>query len=528
SDEASFEFYPDSFFIITAKQEISYTHENLISSPPWSRTGERNTDRMWTDGFGGSLHAWLNGDVATPSSDASSTSLELQPNARMGHMVFPPKPFDFEGLYGENARPFVIFRYTPAQLESLINNAETYKNDGFGVVVLWNYFYEPPCYNPPPDGQHPCYNDTTSSPEMFFPKQLDKSTSPWVPYDGIFGYEYKDPDLIKNFVRDAHRHGFKVLGYFSSPEFDPELSAPRHNGYARISHQSINDTLAFMRAFQREYNLDGWYLDNAQISRDLNLTYNFVKQVRKDIGDDGILYHHNSLDPWDGFDQVNGVGNYNGLRAVMIDAYVNYNLAGETGEIAEIDSPNDPYFRFYTSGYGITQTYSAHILATNKRSSMSVDEVNRLMAQNLHGVQRNRLSSWLNYFKPFYDEQKEKYLDGTLSFAPDWPIDSQGWFRSPTNVQITKLSPTEVQISWETDSVSDGNVTYTSNGAWWPPRGPDGSVRNDTLTTEHFVNISGLDPGTEYEFRIRSSNRAANVKDEIIWGYVGSFKISDL
>ncbi|RMD67221.1 hypothetical protein D6817_02110, partial [Candidatus Pacearchaeota archaeon] len=32
SDEASFEFYPDSFFIITAKQEISYTHENLISS----------------------------------------------------------------------------------------------------------------------------------------------------------------------------------------------------------------------------------------------------------------------------------------------------------------------------------------------------------------------------------------------------------------------------------------------------------------------------------------------------------------
>src|SRR3989344_4050113 len=53
--KANFTFNSDSFFIVTAKQQIYINYTNLIINAPWNKGS--GTDRVWTDGFGGSLHA---------------------------------------------------------------------------------------------------------------------------------------------------------------------------------------------------------------------------------------------------------------------------------------------------------------------------------------------------------------------------------------------------------------------------------------------------------------------------------------
>ena len=53
--------------------------------------------------------------------------------------------------------------------------------------------------------------------------------------------------------------------------------------------QNISTTLQWMREFQQEYNLDGWYFDNADAGTLLE-DYEFIKQVRRDVGDNGIIY----------------------------------------------------------------------------------------------------------------------------------------------------------------------------------------------------------------------------------------------
>ena len=137
-----------------------------------------------------------------------------------------------------------------------------------------------------------------------------------------------------------------------------------------------------MRDFQKEYNLSGWYFDNVDTYRgNLLKNYEFIKQVRKDVGDEGIIFIHNSVDAWDGWLK------YRGLKEIMIDAYADYTVSGETdhtlinktymGLSAQVDSPNDPYFRYFTSNYGMSQAIPHHILITNQREALSEKKLGR-------------------------------------------------------------------------------------------------------------------------------------------------------
>ena len=100
--------------------------------------------------------------------------------------------------------------------------------------------------------------------------------------------------------------------------------------------------------------------------------------LRTDLGDEGIIYHHESGDVWGmeigGFDDRNFKC---GLKAVFYDAYVNYTLNGETRPLSEVDFPNELYFRYFSSGYGISQAYGEHIRKSDRKCAISKEEKNR-------------------------------------------------------------------------------------------------------------------------------------------------------
>ncbi len=502
SDKATFDFQSDSLFFVTAKEDVNVTHTNLIANAPWNAPldpDERDLDRMWTDGYGGSLLASISQATAGSviSEDVDFTTVSLLPGDETAHMVYPAKPFDFNGLYGTNARPFMYYLFNTTEMNDFVNNTNNFRqnlvDDGFGVIMLWNAVYT---------------NSHT-------PQLLDSDPD-------ILGYNVSDPNYVKNIINVAHANEFKIIAY---------LLAPAHSYWDyEEQHQDIAVTLNWMKNFQEEYGFDGWYFDNANVSDDVIDDYDFIRQVRTDIGINGIIYHHDSVDVW-----ATGTiyGGYSGLRAIMVDAYANYALTGETGTIAEIDYPNDPYLRFYTAGYGLSQAYASHKRKNNGSMSLSEEEKNRIMAENLNGCEcgeRSRENSWINSFKPFYDIRKTEYLNDPNHFDPDvdWPIDpNNGWFRMPTSISVTDINSNSTTITWTTNENSDSEVTYTSTGYWWAsyygdPNAPDGSVSDSNLVTEHSITLTGLDSNTPYEFKIRSSN-GQSVVNEIIWGYVGSF-----
>ncbi len=501
SDKVVFEFKSDSLFFVNATDSFSYSHNNLINDAPWNRGWEVDDmyrDRMWTDGYGGSLHAYVEGSPsATNTTD--TTTFMMNNGDSMAHMVFPPKLFDFERLYGEDSRPFVQFVYNYNNLNRDLNRMDLLKEEGFGVFVLFHDLY----YNT--DGIY------------WTPEWLEQ---------GYWGLDYSNPALIHEFVDLAHENGFKVTMMMITP---PNYN--RDNGIEVWHDQSIEVTEQWMSDIQEEYNLDGWYFDSNPYNfvpmKFIDL-YSFIRWVRTNISDDGIIYHHNSRDMWSA---------YRGARAIFVDVYVDYTLTGEHGPEAYVDFMNDPYFRYFTNDYGMSQAIASH--KNNPRfTSIFEEEKNRIIGENLNGAERSYGDAWLSHFKPAYDIRKAEYLSGEFNPDLDWPIDTvNGWFREPTNIQIIENNATSITVKWETSEPATSDLAWTSNNAWWwyslwydnheTVVGPDCGYYDSDLTTKHSVTVDHLIPvpSGRYEFRIRSSNKK-DVPEEIIWGDVFVYSTS--
>ncbi|MEK7622171.1 MAG: dockerin type I domain-containing protein [Patescibacteria group bacterium] len=506
SSLATFEFMSDSLFFITAKSPFTYTHTNLVANASWNKGTGR--DRMWADGYGGSLHARVSGGT-TATNTADATTISMAANDVMAHMVFPPKTFDYESFYGTNAKPFIQYIFGEGSLSSYISNPNSLvnlKNEGYGIFVLFHTLYA---------------NGSTGAPSLL--------------PSGNMGYVYNNESLVRQFVSAAHQNGFKVIGYSYGPAQTAYGGWQYPAGHPLAGQlQDTDITLDWMKNLQIEFDLNGWYFDNAEAGGFLD-DYRFMRQIRTDVGDNGVIYHHETVDVW---------GQWNGLRAVMVDAYVNYTLAGEWGLeppnlTAQIHDPNDPYFRFYSSGYGLSQSYGSHKRFSTMKLALSEGESARTAMENMVGmIDHSRYGSfWLNNIKPLYDVKKAAYLAGTLPTDVDWPVDpNTGWFRKTRNIRINYISGTSVNLTWQTSEPSTSEVAWSSNGVWWVlgfgPTGPDGRRTDNMLVTNHSVDISGLSLGVNYEFRIRSCapsacetspfNPATNdiLTGKTVWGFL--------
>ncbi len=79
---------------------FEYIYESLLKDPPWYRTVR--VGGYWTDGYGGSTHTRHPSYPGFGSWDHTGHSVRnrLYDNCMVVTSVFPPKPFDFERLYG--------------------------------------------------------------------------------------------------------------------------------------------------------------------------------------------------------------------------------------------------------------------------------------------------------------------------------------------------------------------------------------------------------------------------------------------
>ncbi len=322
--------YGDSLVRIDAVAPVSYGYTSLLDDAEWVRGFGSN--RMWAVPRGGSLHL-LDTSGSGSYAEGTGVTVSLPAGAHSGVAVFPPRPLDSSRIYGLSARPHVHFVYTAEAMSRINSDPENYlimlDRRDFGAVVLFGTLY------------------------------TEQETPVVDPTDGLTKYEYPDPGAIRTFVGEVRRRDIKVLTYMKANYF---------------TAQSVDETLEWMRSFQAEHDLDGWYFDNARIANTWTDNYAFMRSVRDDVGADGIIYHHDSVDVW---------GAWSGAVFAPLDAYVDYTLKGETGALARIDDADHPYLRYYTMGF--SGNLADHKLS--KESTMTKPQLMNVLVE-LGGVKR--------------------------------------------------------------------------------------------------------------------------------------------
>jgi PKD repeat protein len=76
-----------------------------------------------------------------------------------------------------------------------------------------------------------------------------------------------------------------------------------------------------------------------------------------------------------------------------------------------------------------------------------------------------------------------------------------------TQVQASGITQTTATVTWTTDEASDSQVFYRRTGT----SGYEQTPIDPALVTAHSVSLSGLQPGTLYEYRVQSADAAGNV-----------------
>jgi hypothetical protein len=75
-----------------------------------------------------------------------------------------------------------------------------------------------------------------------------------------------------------------------------------------------------------------------------------------------------------------------------------------------------------------------------------------------------------------------------------------------TGVSATALTSTSATIVWTTDEASNSRVEYGTTTAY------GGVASNPSIATAHSVSLTGLSPGTTYQYRVSSSDSAGNTR----------------
>ncbi|MBN2030414.1 fibronectin type III domain-containing protein, partial [bacterium] len=96
---------------------------------------------------------------------------------------------------------------------------------------------------------------------------------------------------------------------------------------------------------------------------------------------------------------------------------------------------------------------------------------------------------------PLYVHLKQNwnyYSPGGYTYG-DYPLIS--------NIAVTDVTPSSATITWDTDVLSDSQIEYGETDDYGFE-----TERDETLTTSHSVELTGLTADTEYHFRIKSRN----------------------
>jgi hypothetical protein len=431
----------DSMGLLSSSEEqpLIYHLQPLLVAPTWfaERSGgeplAQPAQRFWEDGGGGVSHMVVPGsDVVALGGPGAGDPVQvmLSPGGSTAFAVFPARAVDLESLYGDGARPHVAVDL--GELPTLGSDADwdSLAARGFGAVVLFNGLYRGP--------------DGDGGPEP-----------DWI--DGVLQYSFGGTlfplheALVQTYIDTAHRHGFKVLAY-TQPGVFPLPVEGEEGG------QELETTLLWMRKFQQEHDLDGWYLDGASPYgwEEWLQNYRFIRALRRQLGDAGILYHHSSVDLW---------GQQGGdVVLAPLEAWEDYVLRGETEERARVSGSDDPFIANIAIGHGGAlgvQKLRSH------GSDITAAELARLFQQNLWGFYEDNIallrdtSYWQDRGMIHWNARREAYRnDPDFNMALEWP---PAWYHHLGEVTVVGM-PDEVTIQFATAEplFADVRVVYSA------------------------------------------------------------------
>jgi len=130
-----------------------------------------------------------------------------------------------------------------------------------------------------------------------------------------------DREKFNHLRNEAHRAGMKLLPYFSP------------------FYYSGKDFFAEVRRALDEYQVDGLYYDG--IKGDFRAAYQVVRQTRRMLGNERLLFRHCTSDPLGGAR----------IYCPFIDTYCDYIYRGESGRAG---LERDDFLRWTVSGYNIS------------------------------------------------------------------------------------------------------------------------------------------------------------------------------
>lgn len=273
----------DSLAILRASEDVELVVNGLFK--PVYRA-EKEGSFLFIDGQGGfGIYPTTVKKTVCPDVDRSEWPIAypMRKGEEIWISVFPPRPYDRKRAYEDlmahegNEPP-----YSYPSTELIRSTARYCK-----VMVVHSWFW--------PGGDRAPWK----IPE-FVPK------------------DRKEFDRVRD---DLHRAGMKMVPYFSP------------------YYYSGKDFFAEVRRALDDYKVDGLYFDG--VTMDFRTSYEIVRQTRRLLGDDRILFRHCTSDP---------------LRSAriycpFIDTYCDYIYRGEAGR-ANLEL--DDFLRWTVSGYNIS------------------------------------------------------------------------------------------------------------------------------------------------------------------------------
>ncbi len=174
--------------------------------------------------------------------------------------------------------------------------------------------------------------------------------------------------------------------------------------------------------------------------------------------------------------------------------------------------PQVGYVAFWgINNSGVTISWSTDVPANTQlaygTSSAALTQLTPLQPDltNSHGVVLTGLNSGTTY----YFQAQSTGSNGATGYSTVYSFTTTGVAPSApapviSNVMTGNLTSTSVVITWITDQGASSQVNYGTTTSY-----ASSSTLDSTLTTSHSVTLTGLMPGTTYNFDVMSANLAA-------------------
>jgi len=231
--------------------------------------------------------------------------------------------------------------------------------------------------------------------------------------------------------------------------------------------------------------------------------------------------------------QLQGTGASSGSESVMLSPSQNISLvqvrdkltaAAPVGEAAgvaasisniriEVETDTTPPGISNVAAVGINPTSATITWNTNENSDSQVQYgTTQAYGQSTPlnpglVISHSQSLSGLNSDTLYHYRVKSKDAVGNLAMSGDFT------FRTPditapvfSNVAAVVINPTSATITWTTNENSDSQVEYGTTQAYG-----QSTTLNPALVTSHSQGLSGLNPGTQYHYRVKSKDAAGNL-----------------